>query len=101
MEVADLGCSNQNVDAEYVWEDGHSALTKAAYFGHIEVVRLLVETYKVASIHRGTPLHAAAHRGHVEMVRYLLKLGLALLRRSTKRAVPHYTVLLTMATWTV
>jgi ankyrin repeat protein len=51
-----------------------NAVYAAAYSGHADVVRLLVDTG--AHTHHmgfyGTPLEAAAHQGHVEVMRFLL-----------------------------
>lgn len=71
--VADLLLS-QNANAEFAWpDDGCSALTKAAFHGHVDLVRLLVEKYHVSL--EGTPLHAAAHSGHLEIMQMLLQWG--------------------------
>jgi len=60
--------------------DRHLALSLAADFGHLEIVRLLLDAgedpnrYNPVGGHsHTTPLHQAAARGHVEVVRLLLQ----------------------------
>jgi len=63
-------------------EDRHLALTLAADFGHVEIVRLLLDAgedpnrYNPVGGHsHTTPLHQAAGRGHGEVVRLLAESG--------------------------
>lgn len=63
-------------------EDRHLALSLAADFGHVEIVRLLLDAgedpnrYNPLGGHsHTTPLHQAAGRGHEEVVRLLVKRG--------------------------
>jgi hypothetical protein len=63
-------------------EDRHLALTLAADFGHVEIVRLLLDAgedpnrYNPVGGHsHTTPLHQAAGRGHDEVVRVLVERG--------------------------
>jgi ankyrin repeat protein len=63
-------------------EDRHLALTLAADFGHVEIVRLLLNAgedpnrYNPVGGHsHTTPLHQAAGRGHDEVVRLLVERG--------------------------
>jgi hypothetical protein len=63
-------------------EDRHCALAAAAQFGHVEVVRMLLEAgedpnrYNSAGFHsHSTPLHQAALAGHEEVVRLLVERG--------------------------
>ncbi len=63
-------------------EDRHLALTLAADFGHVEIVRLLLDAgedpdrYNPVGGHsHTTPLHQAAGRGHEEVVRLLVERG--------------------------
>jgi len=63
-------------------EERHLALTLAADFGHIEIVRLLLDAGEdpnrynpVGSHSHATPLHQAAGRGHDEVVRLLVERG--------------------------
>lgn len=63
-------------------EDPHLALTLAADFGHVEIVRLLLDAgedpnrYNPVGGHsHTTPLHQAAGRGHDEVVRLLVERG--------------------------
>ena len=63
-------------------EDRHLALTLAADFGHVEIVRLLLDAgedpnrYNPVGGHsHTTPLHQAAGRGHAEVVRLLVERG--------------------------
>jgi ankyrin repeat protein len=63
-------------------EDRHLALTLAADFGHVEIVRLLLDAgedpnrYNPVGGHsHTTPLHQAAGRGHDEVVRLLVERG--------------------------
>jgi hypothetical protein len=63
-------------------EDRHLALTMAADFGHVEVVRLLLDAgedpnrYNPVGGHsHTTPLHQAAGAGHEEVVRLLVERG--------------------------
>ena len=61
-------------------EAGYTPLHYAAYFGHLEAARYLVDLgADVAAISmdplRNQPLHAAATSGHAEIVRLLLDRG--------------------------
>jgi len=63
-------------------EDRHLALSLAADFGHLEIVRLLLDAgenpnrYNPVGGHsHTTPLHQAAAKGHEEVVRLLIKRG--------------------------
>jgi hypothetical protein len=63
-------------------EDRHLALTLAADFGHVEIVRLLLDAgddpnrYNPVGGHsHATPLHQAAGRGHDAVVRLLIERG--------------------------
>jgi hypothetical protein len=63
-------------------EDRHLALTLAADFGHVEIVRLLLDAgedpnrYNPVGGHsHATPLHQAAGVGHDEVVRLLVERG--------------------------
>jgi hypothetical protein len=63
-------------------EDRHRALALAAQFGHIEIVRLLIDAgedpnrYNPVGCHsHSTPLHQAALAGHMEIVRLLVDHG--------------------------
>jgi hypothetical protein len=63
-------------------EDRHLALTLAAQFGHVKIVRLLLDAgedpnrYNPIGGHsHTTPLHQAASAGHVELVRLLVERG--------------------------
>ena len=63
-------------------EDRHLALTLASNFGHVEVVRLLLDAgedpnrYNPVGGHsHTTPLHQAAGAGHEEVVRLLVERG--------------------------
>lgn len=63
-------------------EDRHLALTLAADFGHVEIVRLLLDAgedpnrYNPVGGHsHTTPLHQAAGRGHDAVVRLLVERG--------------------------
>jgi hypothetical protein len=63
-------------------EDRHLALALAAQFGHVEMVRLLLDAgedpnrYNPVGGHsHATPLHAAAGSGHDEVVRLLVGRG--------------------------
>src|SRR5438046_10368359 len=77
-------------------EDRHLALTLAADFGHVEIVRLLLDAgedpnrYNPVGGHsHTTPLHQAAGRGHDEVVRLLADRGARLdLRDILWRATP-------------
>jgi hypothetical protein len=68
--------------AESSVEDRHRALALAAQFGHLEIVRLLIDAgedpnrYNPVGFHsHSTPLHQAALAGHMEMVRLLVERG--------------------------
>ena len=57
--------------------NGRNSIIHAARGGHVEIMRLLVETYQVAphkakDYNEWTPLIHASHHGHVECVRFLL-----------------------------
>lgn len=77
-------------------EDRHLALTLAADFGHVEIVRLLLDVgedpnrYNPVGGHsHTTPLHQAAGRGHEEVVRLLVERGAKLdLKDILWRATP-------------
>jgi ankyrin repeat protein len=63
-------------------EDRHRALALAAQFGHIEIVRLLIDAgedpsrYNPVGCHsHSTPLHQAALAGHMDIVRLLVEHG--------------------------
>ncbi len=63
-------------------QDRHLALTSAADFGHVEIVRLLLDAgedpnrYNPVGGHsHTTPLHQAAGGGHEEVVRLLVERG--------------------------
>jgi Ankyrin repeats (3 copies) len=63
-------------------EDRHLALAMAAQFGHVEIVRLLLDAgenpnrYNPVGGHsHTTPLHQAAGAGHNELVRLLVERG--------------------------
>jgi hypothetical protein len=63
-------------------EDRHRALAAAAQFGHVEIVRLLLDAgedpnrYNPGGFHsHSTPLHQAALAGHEEVVRLLVERG--------------------------
>jgi ankyrin repeat protein len=63
-------------------EDRHLALTLASQFGHVEIVRLLLDAgedpnrYNPVGGHsHATPLHQAAGTGHDEVVRLLVERG--------------------------
>jgi ankyrin repeat protein len=77
-------------------EDRHLALTLAADFGHVEIVRLLLDAgedpnrYNPVGGHsHTTPLHQAAGRGHDDVVRLLVERGAKLdLKDILWRATP-------------
>jgi len=77
-------------------ENRHLALTLAADFGHVEIVRLLLDAgedpnrYNPVGGHsHTTPLHQAAGRGHDEVVRLLVERGARLdLKDILWRATP-------------
>jgi Ankyrin repeats (3 copies) len=77
-------------------EDRHLALTLAADFGHVEIVRLLLDAgedpnrYNPVGGHsHTTPLHQAAGNGHDEVVRLLVERGARLdLKDVLWRATP-------------
>ena len=63
-------------------EQCHKALALAAQFGHVEIVRLLLDAgedpsrYNPVGLHsHSTPLHQAAWGGHQEVVRLLVQRG--------------------------
>jgi hypothetical protein len=63
-------------------EDRHLALTLASQFGHLEIVRILLDSgenpnrYNPVGAHsHSTPLHQAALEGHDEVVRLLIERG--------------------------
>jgi hypothetical protein len=76
--------------------DRHLALTFAASFGHVEIVRLLLDAgedpnrYNPVGGHsHSTPLHEAAGGGHEEVVRLLVERGARLdLKDILWRATP-------------
>jgi hypothetical protein len=62
-------------------EDRHDALALAAQFGHVEIVRLLLDAgedpnrYNPVAHSHSTPLHQAALAGHEKVVRLLVEHG--------------------------
>lgn len=71
-------------------EDRHRALALAAQFGHVGVVRLLLDAgedpsrYNPVGAHsHSTPLHQAALAGHGEVARLLVERGALLDRKDT------------------
>ena len=63
----------------------HIALALASQFGHIEIVRLLLDAGEDPGRHNpvgahshSTPLHQAAHAGHLEVVRLFVERGVRL-----------------------
>jgi hypothetical protein len=63
-------------------EERHLALTVAASFGHVDIVRILLEAgedpnrYNPVGAHsHTTPLHQAAAAGHFDVVRFLVERG--------------------------
>ena len=71
-------------------EDRHRALALAVQFGHIEIVRLLVDggedpnRYNPEGAHaHSTPLHQAALAGYIEIVRLLVEGGARLDSKDT------------------
>jgi ankyrin repeat protein len=77
-------------------EDRHLALALAAQFGHVDIVRLLLDAgenpnrYNPVGAHsHATPLHQAAGAGHYELVRLLVERGARLdLKDILWRATP-------------
>jgi hypothetical protein len=77
-------------------EDRHLALTVAADFGHLDIVRLLLDAgedpnrYNPVGAHaHATPLHQAAGAGHFDVVRLLVERGAKLdLKDILWRATP-------------
>jgi ankyrin repeat protein len=65
---------DQRVNVDSIWSDGLAALTKAAYFGRLAVVKLLVEKFR-ADLKSGLHLLAAAHAGHQDIVVLLIQHG--------------------------
>jgi ankyrin repeat protein len=63
-------------------DDRHLALALAAQFGHVEMVRLLLDAGEDPNLYNpvgghshATPLHMAAGSGHDEVVRLLVERG--------------------------
>ena len=69
----------RSIDVEAkVGEYGETCLMTAAYHGHLDICRLLIDKgaqLEAENSHGGTPLHCAAVRGHVEIVRLLCDRG--------------------------
>ena len=58
--------------------DGYTALIYVAFYGHLEVVTVLVQAgagVDVAENCGWTPLHIAAMQGHLEVRKYLVEDG--------------------------
>ncbi|KAG9391557.1 Ankyrin repeats (3 copies) [Carpediemonas membranifera] len=72
--------------------DGASALYLASYFGHADVVKLLLDTtpdiVDVAKKHGFSPLHAASLKGHAHCARVLLENGADVDRRDRDLDTP-------------
>ena len=69
--LLDVNCADRS------WPHS-SALHKAAYYGHRDVVHVLLDRGADANstdVRRGTPLHGAASKGHREVVVLLLDSG--------------------------
>jgi ankyrin repeat protein len=72
-------------------ENRHRALAMAAQFGHLEIVRLLLDAgedpnrFNPAGFHaHSTPLHQAAFAGHLAVVRLLVERGARLDQTDTR-----------------
>ena len=65
------------VDVNIVDEDGKTPLCAAAWNGQLNVVRLLLQSFRIdvnkSDMMGRNPLHLASHRGHGEIVKVLLK----------------------------
>jgi len=71
----------KSIDVEGRWrgkEDGCTCLMIAAWSGHLDISRLLIDKgaqVEAKSSYGRTPLHLAAEEGHVEIVRLLCDHG--------------------------
>jgi hypothetical protein len=71
-----LSIRNINVNVKDVNKD--TPLHDAAYYGHIEITRLLLQNgaeLNVRNNHGWTPLHYAAFQGHVDILHFLVENG--------------------------
>lgn len=70
------------------WDRGSAALHVAAYFGHVEVVKLLLGDsdidVDIRNSHGETPLHKAALTGRKEVVQLLADRSLTLLAQDDR-----------------
>eukprot|EP00919_Chromeraceae_sp_WS-2016_P008024 GHVR01018962.1.p1 GENE.GHVR01018962.1~~GHVR01018962.1.p1 ORF type:complete len:165 (-),score=36.01 GHVR01018962.1:267-761(-) len=70
-----LSYLERGMDVNYVDKYNNTALHKASANGHLDIVKLLVDTYKAKSIPNqsgNTPLNWAVQNRHKEVVRFLL-----------------------------
>ena len=90
------GDGGQRVDVDARAPSGATPLHVAAYFGHCDVVALLLQRRADVDARREdgtTPLHAAAKNGHLEVVEALVGEG-ADLSRAAKRGVTPLAMIL-------
>jgi hypothetical protein len=74
------------------YED-NTPLCEACKHGHLDVVKLLIESEAVVDFEGGnryTPLHYAAESGHLSIVQLLLEKGANLLRKTVNNCTPYH-----------
>lgn len=78
LEVAKNLVNELHIDVDYIDRTGSTALMYAAYAGHLELVKFLVEhgaNINIKNLKGGTSARYAAYAGHREIVDYLNSLA--------------------------
>jgi ankyrin repeat protein len=78
LEIVQALLGREGTDVNKGNDYGETALIRAAWKGHIEVARALLQAganARKSNVFRQTPLHSASEKGHIEIVRALLEAG--------------------------
>ncbi len=88
--------SDKRINLNAIGKDGQTPLHFVAYFGHKDVVEMLLKRGVNVNIQDGcgrTPLHLTAHKGHKDVVDILVKVGAKVNIKDLNRWTPlHYAV---------